>query len=123
MGDGKLKEVRTPEKMGVRRSGNSIACFLEVQKCSVESPVVIHALSWNLICCQDLMQNTTVWRVNSEMTDCVVPQPAQNLRRIVQRRKVDTNPQKATTLRFSNFRLKGQERCHCNLKAGQEANN
>ena len=70
MGDGKLKEVRTPEKMGVRRSGNSVACFHEVQKCGVESPVVIHALSWNGMCCQDLMQNTVVWRVNSEMIDC-----------------------------------------------------
>lgn len=29
-----------------------------------------HVLSWNLMCCQVLKQNTVVRRVNSEMTDC-----------------------------------------------------
>jgi hypothetical protein len=93
--------------MGIRLSGNSTACFYEVQKCSVGTPVVIHVLSWNLMCCQDLLQNTVVWRVDSEMTDCVVQQPAHNLGRIFQRWKVDTSSQKPKTLRFSNFLLKG----------------
>lgn len=47
--------VGTPGRWIFQRSANRIICFYEVQKYTGQSPMMIHVLCWNLMCCQELL--------------------------------------------------------------------